>query len=90
MENNYREELVQVAAVALAALQDDIHGTTMLRHRNHVWEGDDNLEEILYTVSKERVRQETKWGAQHHSKEHWLTILMEEVGEVARDILENP
>lgn len=34
-------------------------------------------------VSKERERQEVKWGEQNHQPAPWLSILMEEVGELA-------
>lgn len=40
-------------------------------------------------ISKERASQLEKWGEQHHSDERWLAILIEEVGEVAKAILEN-
>ncbi len=45
--------------------------------------------EILITqVIDERRRQDEKWGAQHHGPDGWLAILTEEVGEVAKAILE--
>ncbi len=40
------------------------------------------------SVARERRRQIEKWGIQHHSPEWWLTILSEEVGELAKEILE--
>ena len=40
-------------------------------------------------VSVERKRQRKKWGEQTHSPEKWLTILLEEVGEVANALLED-
>lgn len=36
----------------------------------------------------ERIKQDKKWGLQRHSREKWLTILMEEVGELAKEALE--
>ena len=39
-------------------------------------------------IEKECLRQEDKWGFQKHDPRMWLTILMEEIGEVARAILE--
>lgn len=39
-------------------------------------------------VRKERVRQFLKWGVQRHSMDYWLGILMEEVGEVAKAVIE--
>lgn len=40
-------------------------------------------------VSKERERQLDKWGQQSHDAPIWFAILSEEVGEVAKAILEN-
>ena len=39
-------------------------------------------------VELERQRQLEKWGDQRHSHERWCLILTEEVGEVAKAILE--
>ena len=36
----------------------------------------------------ERANQDAKWGEQNHSNDRWLTILMEEVGEMAKELLE--
>ncbi len=36
----------------------------------------------------ERQRQDEKWGIQNHDPDHWLAILTEEVGELAKAILE--
>ena len=76
---SYREELIQVAAVAVAALTNLHSGTTadMDMSREHLKE-----------IETERLRQEAKWGPQNHSPEKWFTILGEEVGEVANAILE--
>ena len=40
-------------------------------------------------IEKERERQDKKFGEQVHKPIEWLTILMEEVGEVAREVCEN-
>ena len=40
-------------------------------------------------INVEREYQLKKWGEQKHSDEKWLAILTEEVGEVAKAILEN-
>jgi len=42
----------------------------------------------LEAVLEERNRQDTKWGEQNHRDSVWLAILTEEVGEVAKAILE--
>lgn len=82
---SYRDELIQVAAVAVAAIQDFDHGTTLLNDDvGSMLDGD-----ILDEVRHERRKQEVKWGPQHHTKEKWFVILGEEVGEVANAILEN-
>lgn len=76
---SYRSEMIQVAAVALAALQNLDTGDTSLELYPGI------LFDIIY---KEREKQEYKWGVQNRSPEQWLIILMEEVGESAKAILE--
>lgn len=49
---------------------------------------ENDMEDILGEVKTERIRQDNKWGEQNHDLNVWLTVLMEEVGEVARNILE--
>ena len=39
-------------------------------------------------VAKERHAQNLKWGVQNHSMEWWLVVLLEEVGEFSRAVLE--
>lgn len=43
---------------------------------------------VLVDVAGERDAQDEKWGVQEHAFTVWLTILTEEVGEVARAALE--
>lgn len=44
---------------------------------------------VMEMIAQERQRQDAKWGADRVlTPMLWLTILMEEVGEVARAILE--
>lgn len=67
------DELVQVAAVTVCWLE--AHGF--------------NRDSVYTLVSQERDSQDAKWGSQrHHSGEKWLAILTEEVGEVAKEVLE--
>lgn len=40
-----------------------------------------------YSVARERIRQDEKWGEQNHTAEWWLAVLTEEVGELAQEIL---
>jgi NTP pyrophosphatase (non-canonical NTP hydrolase) len=39
-------------------------------------------------VLEERGRQDHKWGQQDHHPAVWMVILLEEVGEAAKEILE--
>jgi hypothetical protein len=43
----------------------------------------------LQLVMEERARQDAKWGEQNHKDLYWLGILMEEVGELAKAIIED-
>lgn len=43
------------------------------------------MEKILEEIKKERIRQNQKWGEQNHSVIEWQAILMEEVGEAAKE-----
>ena len=43
---------------------------------------------ILHEILKENNRQLEKWGIQDHYGTEWLAILTEEVGELAKAILE--
>lgn len=44
---------------------------------------------IFDAISNERERQDAKWGADRHlNSREWLPILVEEIGEVAKAILE--
>lgn len=41
---------------------------------------------VLGDILMERSRQNAKWGKQRHSYPYWLSILVEEVGEVSQAI----
>lgn len=43
---------------------------------------------VLGDVVAERVQQEMKWGEQNHHPVYWLGILAEELGEVAKEVIE--
>jgi len=45
--------------------------------------------DLLELVVTERVRQDIKWGEQNHNPFVWMNILMEEVGEASKAILED-
>lgn len=70
-----RNELVQVAAVAVAMVEDILWDTTGTEL---------GTETVLLAVRHEREHQEGKWGAQHHSVMEWLSILGEEYGEACQ------
>lgn len=48
--------------------------------------GQSATDAVLQEVHEERKSQDDKWGEQNHSPLEWLSILTEEVGEVARGI----
>lgn len=46
------------------------------------------MEHILQQIIHERQRQNAKFGEQNHSPIEWIGILMEEVGEVAKEAID--
>jgi NTP pyrophosphatase (non-canonical NTP hydrolase) len=46
------------------------------------------MADILSEIRAEREQQDAKWGEQNHQPADWATILVEEVGEVAKAALE--
>ena len=49
-----------------------------------------NEDQIIRDIVSERVRQDMKFGLCNHAHAYWLAILTEEVGEVAKEIVEMP
>jgi len=47
------------------------------------------FDQVVVEIAKERLRQDKKWGVQNHSNAMWLSILVEEVGEVSKEIADN-
>lgn len=43
--------------------------------------------DAVFSIVLERESQTKKWGTQHHPPETWLTILTEEIGEAAQEVL---
>jgi NTP pyrophosphatase (non-canonical NTP hydrolase) len=43
---------------------------------------------IELLIDSERIAQDQKWREQNHNDLRWLAILMEEVGELSKEILE--
>ena len=84
--DEYRQELIQVAAVAIAAIES-------LELQNQC--GPDRplapgaRELLLRLVGDEMFKQDKKWGAGRRlTPFHWLTILGEEYGEACNAALE--
>lgn len=81
-----RDELIQVAAVACAIVEDLDEGSAEYMGESTAHAG---LQvrgfSVLCDVAEERHRQDKKWGPQHHGPAAWLAILAEEVGEAARE-----
>ena len=83
-----RTELVQIAAVAVAWIEDLDHGSA---DTQRIRPGDrlarNVTSSIVQEVYAERHRQHDKFGAQHYDDPSvWLAILAEEVGEAAAAI----
>ena len=80
-----RDELIQVAAVACAIIEDLEYGVADFgRQENQFHKPQGQL--VVDEIVAERMAQDLTWGAQSHSPEKWMTILMEEVGEAAEEI----
>ena len=73
----YREELIQVAAVAVAAIQTIDLGRAELS----------TTRDIFDQILLERIEQNKKFGAQEHDPFVWMTILGEEYGEACQAAL---
>jgi len=79
-----KAELIQVAAVATASLENMLYGQAAFEARV----GSIQLqgEEVLDLVADERASQDVKWGEQRHSRLEWAMILAEEIGEWAEEV----
>lgn len=88
--SNYRTELIQVAAAALAAAQvAEVDTTALGINTAEAARGQGSLENLLAEVREERRRQELKFGTQNGRDappDLWLVLLAEELGEVAEEI----
>jgi len=84
------DELIQVAAVACATVEDLKYGEAEYygpaKEANGFYT---RGAAVLYLVADERQSQDKKWGPQHHTIAEWLVILMEEVGEAAQAALDD-
>ena len=77
---DFRKELIQTAAVAVAIIEDIDYG---IADSIHVEDGRRRFQtaDILHEIHDERRRQDLKWGPQTHRWSDWLSILGEEFGE---------
>jgi NTP pyrophosphatase (non-canonical NTP hydrolase) len=48
----------------------------------------DGIGVAIVDVIEETARQAEKWGVQNHDPSGWMLILMEEVGEASKEVLE--
>jgi NTP pyrophosphatase (non-canonical NTP hydrolase) len=46
------------------------------------------MKTVIQDVIEERLRQDDQWGEQNHDPSMYLTILTEEIGEIARAVFE--
>lgn len=83
-------ELIQVAAVAVAIVEDLRYGAANIKlvvPGFPVFSTElapmPRTVDVLNRVYEERDRQHDKWGPQHHHPAIWMAILAEEVGEAA-------
>ena len=75
-----REELVQVAAVAVAWIENLDGAPPPI-----------SIQKVLHDIKQERYRQDIKWGSQRDLHDFaWLAILTEEVGEAAQAAVDDP
>lgn len=71
-DNEYRDGIVEVAALTICAIIDfDFRPT-------------ETIDYIFQEIKEERKRQDKKFGEQNHTPLEWLSILDEEVGEAAK------
>lgn len=85
---SFREEMIQVAAVAVAIVEDLDYGAAGIDQDRQLGQVSNGYA-VAMEVLNERENQDQKWGPQTHDPEVWLAILMEEVGEAARARLED-
>ncbi len=78
----FRTELIQTAAVIVSALEDIDYGSANAsKLADNRLDGAFQVDEILRLIYNERLRQDLKWGPQHHRIADWLAIIGEEYGE---------
>ena len=92
--SDLRNELIQVAAVAVAMVSLlDSYSTGLAFDNADDAKWDGGFQRIVTDITDERIRQEAMWGVRHSFEEDgdvffWLSILGEEVGEAHTEALE--
>ncbi len=84
MSDRLVSELVQVAAVCVAMIEDLQYGEA--NYFSHLANEQYQGENVLETIADERIRQDEKWGTRHQTPMEWLMILAEEIGEAAEEV----
>ena len=87
MSDRLTTELIQVAAVCVAMIEDLKYGQAdserIVEPHNDSWT---QSIDVLEDVGVERIRQDEKWGTRHQTPMEWLMILAEEIGEAAEEV----
>lgn len=88
---SHEKELIQVAAVAIASLENERFGQANANALVFTEDGSDLVGMQAYIIQddviEERLRQEAKFGTDRlHSRVEWAMILAEEIGEWAEEI----
>lgn len=90
MSKDVQSEIVQVAAVAAAMLENMQFGKAYSRALAAPGGGgvyDQQGAIVAQQIREERFAQDYKWGIQDHTLVEWMMILLEEVGELADALL---
>ncbi len=78
---DFRTELIQTAAVIVSAIEDIDYGVANSLAPVADNSFRDQAAAVMWEVREERIRQDEKWGPQHHRMADWLAIIGEEFGE---------
>ena len=91
---DFRTELIQTAAVCASIIEDIDFGVADYARPDSSDPDSDSMSyqqgtSVMLEISKERFRQDEKWGPQHHRMSDWLSILGEEFGEACKAYNDN-
>ncbi len=85
MSDRLTTELIQVAAVCVAMIEDLKYGEANFAKGTAVPSYSQGAS-VLLAIGEERIRQDEKWGTRHQTPMEWLMILAEEIGEAAEEV----